>query len=144
MWIKSLAVATLALSFSAIAANGQPSGIFQLEAGDVLTGIDVISQKNCSVEIVDKAKVNKKIQMTLVLTVGDRQYEAMELKQRFILPSSTMYAELFKEVKLYSTEIIDAYLQEGRLSKKRSFLLGRTTWRGTHYKMEELIDCKFD
>ncbi len=144
MWTKSLAVAALAFSFSAIASSGPSSGIFRLEVGDVLTGIDVVSQKNCSVEIMDKEIVNKKIHMTLVLTVGDRQYEAIELKQRFILPSSTMYAELSKEVTLYRTQVIDAYLQEGRISKKRSFLLGETTWIGTHYKMEELIDCKFD
>lgn len=140
----SVVALSLLTTFSAFASFDQ-SAIFELQVGEKLIGTDVVSKKECSVEILNRKNEGRHLQMTLGLSVGETRYQAFDVDYRFVLTRATMFKELSKEInnKEWNTVTVDATLQEHRITGQRSFYLTRTVWRNGSYSPVKVINCQF-
>ncbi len=141
--MKTLSVVTLALMMS-FAANASGS-ILDLDVGDKLVGTDIVSQQNCSIEIAQRSVAKRKVNMTLVLTVGETTYQPFEVTERFVIGRTTLFKQLSKVIDnvAWNTVTVDATLQEAQITGNRSFRLERTVWTGSYYSPKKVINCKF-
>jgi len=134
----------IAFSFSALA-NSSETFLYDLQIGEQLNGSDFVTKEACSVDVIDRNQNGKKVDLTLEVAVGDKAYGPIKVTRRLVIHSVTLYGQQSKLINNidYNTVTVDAYLQQGRVRGKKSFVLSRTVWGQQGYTSKNLIDCRF-